>query len=322
VNWEFFLSLPEIDRNKLSHTQVKDSQLLEPLFEFSGACAGCGEDAVHQAADAALRRPAADRECDRLLLDLWRKPADDAVHVEQWRTRPRRGRIAVEDNAEFGLGMRLAWTQQNVYARELLKRLSSPLGEVLVKGLLEADQTKELGVQEQRKRVVELKKKLQALNTPEAQALLPVADCLVRKSVWLLAETVGPMTSDLADWITCWDRGATSMCWSWTRRCIPNTAVRCPRQRRVGAVAKFAMGGKAHREERPGDGSGQLRLCLRGARGAGIERHDTVEKRSRRRKRTTDPRSSSRTATALRTVTTCPWDWTSRRRRCFRGYWP
>jgi len=91
-----------------------------------------------------------------------------------------------EDNAEFGLGMRLAVDQQNHYARELLGRLSGELGEVLVEALLGADQKKESGIQEQRNRVLELKKKLVSLNSPDAAALFAVAGSLVRKSVWLL----------------------------------------------------------------------------------------------------------------------------------------
>src|SRR5271165_1069850 len=123
VNWEFFLSLPEIDRNKLSHTQVKDSQLLEPLFEFSGACAGCGETPYIKLLTQLFG--------DRLLIanatgcssiyggNLPTTPY--AVNHEG--LGPAWSNSLFEDNAEFGLGMRLALDKQNEYARELVARL-------------------------------------------------------------------------------------------------------------------------------------------------------------------------------------------------------
>ena len=185
-NWEFFLLLPDFDRDRLSHTQVKDSQLLEPLFEFSGACAGCGETPYIKLLTQLFG--------DRLLIG--NATGCSSIYGGNLPTTPytknRDGRgptwsnSLFEDNAEFGLGMRLAVDQQNHYARELLGRLSGELGEVLVKGLLGADQKKESGIQEQRNRVLELKKKLVSLKSPEAAALFAVAGSLVKKSVWLL----------------------------------------------------------------------------------------------------------------------------------------
>ena len=186
VNWEFFLSLPEFDRSRLSHAQVKDSQLLEPLFEFSGACAGCGETPYLKLLTQLFG--------DRLMIG--NATGCSSIYGGNLPTTPytkgKDGRgptwsnSLFEDNAEFGLGMRLAVDQQNHYARELLTQLNGELGDVLVKGLLEADQTKEVGIEEQRRRVVELKKKLAGLQAPEAMALQTVADSLVRKSVWLV----------------------------------------------------------------------------------------------------------------------------------------
>ncbi len=186
VNWEYFLSLPEFDRNRLSHAQVKDSQLLEPLFEFSGACAGCGETPYLKLLTQLFG--------DRLMIG--NATGCSSIYGGNLPTTPyaknKDGRgptwsnSLFEDNAEFGLGMRLAVDEQNHYARELVTRLSGQLGDVLAKGLLEADQSKETGIEEQRRRVVELKKTLAALNVPEALALQSVADALVRKSVWLV----------------------------------------------------------------------------------------------------------------------------------------
>jgi len=186
VNWDFFLSLPEFDRHKLSHTQVKDAQLLEPLFEFSGACAGCGETPYIKLLTQLFG--------DRLLIA--NATGCSSIYGGNLPTTPYSSNAAgrgpswsnslFEDNAEFGLGMRLAVDQQAVYARDLVSRLGGQLGDELVKGLLEADQSKETGIEAQRKRVHELKKKIAGLASPEAYGLLPIADALVRRSVWLV----------------------------------------------------------------------------------------------------------------------------------------
>jgi len=185
-NWEFFLSLPEFDRQKISHSQVKDAQLLEPLFEFSGACAGCGETPYIKLLTQLFG--------DRLLIA--NATGCSSIYGGNLPTTPyamnKDGRgptwsnSLFEDNAEFGLGMRLAVDQQAQYARELVARLSGPLGGELVRGLLEADQSKEADIEEQRRRVLELRKKIATVSSPEALALLPIADALVRKSVWLV----------------------------------------------------------------------------------------------------------------------------------------
>jgi pyruvate-ferredoxin/flavodoxin oxidoreductase len=185
-NWEFFLSLPEIGRERISHAQVKDSQLLEPLFEFSGACAGCGETPYIKLLTQLFG--------DRLMIgnatgcsSIYGGNLPTTPYTKNLDGRgPTWSNSLFEDNAEFGLGMRLAIDQQNHYARELLTQINGRLGDVLVKSLLEADQTKETGIAEQRRRVAELKKALLGIKTPEAQALLHVADSLVKKSVWLV----------------------------------------------------------------------------------------------------------------------------------------
>jgi pyruvate-ferredoxin/flavodoxin oxidoreductase len=244
ANWEFFLALPEFDRNKLAHTQVKDSQLLEPLFEFSGACAGCGETPYIKLLTQLFG--------DRLLIA--NATGCSSIYGGNLPTTPytlnKEGRgptwsnSLFEDNAEFGLGMRLAVDHQNAYARELLKRLSGSIGEVLVKGLLEADQSKELGIQEQRNRVVELKKKLQALNTPEAQALLPVANSLVRKSVWLLGGDGWAYDIGFGGLDHVLGSGRNVNVLVLDTEVYSNTGGQMSKATPRGAVAKFAMGGK------------------------------------------------------------------------------
>ncbi len=244
ANWDFFLSLPEFDRNKLSHSQVKDSQLLEPLFEFSGACAGCGETPYIKLLTQLFG--------DRLLIanatgcsSIYGGNLPTTPYTQNKEGRgPTWSNSLFEDNAEFGLGMRLAVDHQNVYARELLKKLNGTIGDELVKGLLEADQSKELGIQEQRNRVVELKKKLQTLKSPEALALLPVADCLVRKSVWLLGGDGWAYDIGFGGLDHVLGSGRNVNVLVLDTEVYSNTGGQMSKATPRGAVAKFATGGK------------------------------------------------------------------------------
>ncbi|NPV40630.1 MAG: pyruvate:ferredoxin (flavodoxin) oxidoreductase [Anaerolineae bacterium] len=185
-NWEFFFNLPDPDRTAFEPNTVKNSQLLRPLFEFSGACAGCGETPYV-----------------KLLTQLFgdhtviaNATGCSSIYGGNMPTTPytynNEGRGPVwsnslfEDNAEFGLGMRLTIDKQAEFARELLKRMSADLGGQLVDELLNAEQSNDAGIHAQRDRVEVLKKKLQGMKSPEAKQLLSVADKLVRKSVWII----------------------------------------------------------------------------------------------------------------------------------------
>ncbi|HEY1484201.1 MAG TPA: pyruvate:ferredoxin (flavodoxin) oxidoreductase [Candidatus Acidoferrum sp.] len=244
LNWDFFLSLPEMDRSRLSHSQVKDSQLLEPLFEFSGACSGCGETPYIKLLTQLFG--------DRLLIA--NATGCSSIYGGNLPTTPytknRDGRgptwsnSLFEDNAEFGLGMRLAVDQQTQYARELLTRCNGGIGEVLVKELLEADQSKEEGIGAQRKRVLELKKKLARLNTPEALALLPLADCLVRKSVWLLGGDGWAYDIGFGGLDHVLGSGRNVNVLVLDTEVYSNTGGQMSKATPRGAVAKFATGGK------------------------------------------------------------------------------
>jgi len=165
---------------------VKNSQLLEPLFEFSGACAGCGETPYIKL----LTQLFGDRiivanatGCSsiyggNLPTTPWAKNSDGRG--------PAWSNSLFEDNAEFGFGMRLTLDKQIEFARELLPKLEKEVGESLVNELLNADQSSEAGILEQRRRVAELKKRLQAVDNPQARNMISLADVLVRKSVWIL----------------------------------------------------------------------------------------------------------------------------------------
>jgi pyruvate-ferredoxin/flavodoxin oxidoreductase len=183
-NWDFFLGIPETDRKVLSLGQVKDVQLLRPLFEFSGACAGCGETPYIKLmtqlfGDRALIGNATG--CSSIYggnLPTTPYCQDENKRGPAW------SNSLFEDNAEFALGMRLAIDKQNEYARELVVRLNSVIGDELAQAILNADQKSEKGVYEQRERVKILREKLSAVKTAEARDLSLLADSLVRKSIW------------------------------------------------------------------------------------------------------------------------------------------
>ena len=176
ANWDFFLKLPDADRDQLRHNLVKDVQLLEPLFEFPGACAGCGETPYIKLLTQLFG--------DRLMIgnatgctSIYGGNLPTTPYTKNAVGRgPTWSNSLFEDNAEFGLGMRLAVDKKMQFARELVARVNLHLGDVLVKGLLDGNQSTEAGIEEQRARVAELKQKLAAIKTPEAQALLAVAD--------------------------------------------------------------------------------------------------------------------------------------------------
>lgn len=185
TTFEYFQSLPLPDRRTV-HLDVKGSQLLEPLFEFSGACAGCGETPYLKLLTQLFG--------DRLMVA--NATGCSSIYGGNLPTTPwsknRDGRgpawanSLFEDNAEFGLGFRLSLDAHAGYAQSLLRSLASELGEELVTSLLTAKQDGESAIAEQRARVVELKQRLQRLSRIEAQLLLPLSDYLVKKSVWIV----------------------------------------------------------------------------------------------------------------------------------------
>ena len=244
ANWEFFLSLPEFDRERLSHTQVKDTQLLEPLFEFSGACAGCGETPYIKLLTQLFG--------DRLLIA--NATGCSSIYGGNLPTTPytvnRQGRgpawsnSLFEDNAEFGLGMRLAIDQQALFARHLLTQISPPLGGELVTGLLEADASKEAGIAAQHRRVAELKRKLARIDSAEARALLAVADTLVPKSVWIVGGDGWAYDIGAGGLDHVLGSGRKVNVLVLDTEVYSNTGGQMSKATPRGAVAKFATGGK------------------------------------------------------------------------------
>ena len=243
-NWRFFLGLPEMDRSPLSLGQVKDVQLLEPLFEFSGACAGCGETPYIKLVTQLFG--------DRAVVA--NATGCSSIYGGNLPTTPwtfnREGRgpawsnSLFEDNAEFGLGLRLALDKHAEYARELVARLSGAIGDELAQALLYTDQFTEAGIQVQRERVARLKEKLQGLRTREAKDLLSVADALVKKSVWIIGGDgwaydigYGGLDHVLAS-------GHNVNVLVLDTEVYSNTGGQMSKATPRGAVAKFAAGGK------------------------------------------------------------------------------
>ena len=182
-NYDFFLRLPEADRSKVGH-DVKSAQLLEPLFEYSGACAGCGETpyiklVTQLFGDRALVANATG--CSSIFGG--NLPTTPYTTNREGRG-PAWANSLFEDNAEFGLGMRLAVDQHEGHARELLRIFAGLVPDGLVAALLSRDQSNEAGIRAQRRDVALLKRMLSEL--PAAAEFLEVADYLVKKSVWIV----------------------------------------------------------------------------------------------------------------------------------------
>src|SRR5678816_1794942 len=193
VNWDYFLTLPDLHKNGLiGFNSVKNVQLLQPLFEFSGACAGCGETPYIKLmtqlfGDRAIIANATG--CSSIYGG--NLPTTPYTKNDQGRG-PAWSNSLFEDNAEFGLGMRLALDHQQAYAKDLLGRLRDFVGERLVDGILNTDQSNNEGINDQRELVTALRAKLEGLAKPggispnEACDLASVADALVKKSVWIV----------------------------------------------------------------------------------------------------------------------------------------
>jgi len=243
-NWEFFLSLPEFDRDRLSHTQVKDVQLLEPLFEFSGACAGCGETPYIKLLTQLFgERLVIANATGCSSIYGGNLPTTPYAKNKQGRG-PAWSNSLFEDNAEFGLGMRIAAEQQFKYAQALVTQLSVEIGLDFAKALLEADQSKESGITAQRKRVAELKRKLESLGSEPAKELLAVADSLIRKSVWIVGGDGWAYDIGAGGLDHVLGTGLNVNILVLDTEVYSNTGGQMSKATPRGAVAKFAVGGK------------------------------------------------------------------------------
>jgi pyruvate-ferredoxin/flavodoxin oxidoreductase len=247
TNWEFFLTLPDVDGMNLNLGAIKNAQLITPLFEFSGACSGCGETPYIKLATQLFG--------DRMLVA--NATGCSSIYSGNLPTTPwtfnREGRgpawsnSLFEDNAEFGLGMRLTLDKQQEFASELLAQCAKSVGEELVQAIRGADQSHEMGIRAQRERVALLKQRLQDADGADgrARSLLGVADALVRKSVWIIGGDgwaydigFGGLDHVLAS-------GRDVNILVLDTEVYSNTGGQASKSTPRGAVAKFAARGKA-----------------------------------------------------------------------------
>jgi pyruvate-ferredoxin/flavodoxin oxidoreductase len=247
-DWDYFLTLPDVTAGEgqsvLNLGKVKDAQLKAPLFEFSGACAGCGETPYLKVltqlfGDRALMANATG--CSSIYGG--NLPTTPYAANAQGRG-PAWNNSLFEDAAEFGMGMRLAVDRQNAYARDLVTRLQDDIGRELAEGLLSADQSTAQDIEAQRARVAELKGIIKDRRDPEALDLMRVVDQLVKKSVWIVGGDgwaydigYGGLDHVLAS-------GRNVNLLVLDTEVYSNTGGQSSKSTPLGAVAKFASGGK------------------------------------------------------------------------------
>ena len=243
-NWNFFLKIPELDRRNIKVGAIRQQQVQEPLFEFSGACSGCGETPYLKLltqlfGDRALVANATGCSSiygGNLPTTPWTKNADGRG--------PAWSNSLFEDNAEFGLGFRVSIDKQTEFARELVRRLTPSIGGQLAAAILNAEQRDEADIFEQRQRVDLLKEKLQENTSLEARQLLSVSDMLVKKSVWIVGGDgwaydigYGGLDHVLAS-------GRNVNLLVLDTEVYSNTGGQASKSTPRAAVAKFAAGGK------------------------------------------------------------------------------
>ena len=248
-NWEFFLKLPDYDRRTVKRGTVPGAALLPPLFEFSGACVGCGETPYIRLATQLFG--------DRMLVanatgcssiyggNLPTTPYTTDAHGRG----PAWNNSLFEDNAEFGLGMRLATDQLAAAARTQLKALALDIGDEVVKALLDADQSMEAGIHEQRERVAALQVRLGHLATPAAAALSAIAENLVRRSVWIIGGDGWAYDIGFGGLDHVLSSGADVNILVLDTEVYSNTGGQNSKATPRGAVAKFAASGQNNRKK-------------------------------------------------------------------------
>jgi pyruvate-ferredoxin/flavodoxin oxidoreductase len=244
ASWDFFLTIPDVDRTKVKADTIKGSQLLLPLFEFSGACAGCGETPYVKLltqffGDRMLIANATG--CSSIYggnLPCTPYTVDHNGHGPAW------SNSLFEDCAEFGFGFRLAVDQQIKYAVDLLKRLSAQLGDELVAALINNKQDTEEGIALQRSLVAKLNKQLAGINSPDAKSLLASSDYLIRKSIWSFGGDGWAYDIGFGGLDHVFASGRDLNILVMDTEVYSNTGGQASKSTFRGAVAKFAAGGK------------------------------------------------------------------------------
>ncbi len=243
-NWDFYLQIPEFDRRLIKNSTIRQQQVQEPLFEFSGACAGCGETPYIKLVTQLFG--------DRTVIanatgcsSIYGGNLPTTPYTQNAAGRgPAWSNSLFEDNAEFGLGFRLSIDQQTAFAKQLLAKLSNRVGEELVQAILQAQQKDEADIYDQRERVEALKAKLQALDSDEAKQLVSLADYLVKKSVWIIGGDGWAYDIGYGglDHVIASGRNVNILVLD--TEVYSNTGGQMSKATPRGAVAKFAAGGK------------------------------------------------------------------------------
>ena len=243
-NWDFFMEIPDLDRKLFNPSTIKNSQLLRPLFEFSGACAGCGETPYVKLVSQLFGDRSVIANATGCSSIYGGNLPTTPWAVDAKGRGPAWSNSLFEDNAEFGLGMRLTIDKQNEYARELLGFFAQELGSDFIAEMLYADQSDETGIDAQRERVAALKEKLAKSSDSRAKDLISLADNLVKKSVWIIGGDgwaydigYGGLDHVLAS-------GRNVNILVLDTEVYSNTGGQASKSTPRAAVAKFAMGGK------------------------------------------------------------------------------
>ncbi len=243
-NWEFFFNLPDVDRSKVKQGTVRGAQFLQPLFEFSGACAGCGETPYIKIVSQLFG--------DRAIIanatgctSIYGGNLPTTPYTTNCEGRgPAWSNSLFEDNAEFGLGFRLSIDKKAEHAAMLLKGMEAQIGGELVNAILTANQVDEADIFEQRKRVDILKKKLAGNTSIEAKHLLSLVDYLVKKSVWIFGGDGWAYDIGFGGLDHVLAQGRDVNVLVLDTEVYSNTGGQASKSTPRGAVAKFAAGGK------------------------------------------------------------------------------
>ena len=244
-NWDFFMNIPDMDKKLFNPSTIKNSQLLRPLFEFSGACAGCGETPYVKLVSQLFgdRSVIANATGCSSIYGGNLPTTPWAVDTSTGRG-PAWSNSLFEDNAEFGLGMRLTIDKQKEYALELVKVFEKELSPDLVNALVNANQSDEAGIQAQRDRVAELKDKLSKSSDSRAKDLISLADNLVKKSVWIIGGDGWAYDIGYGGLDHVMASGRNVNILVLDTEVYSNTGGQSSKSTPRAAVAKFAMGGK------------------------------------------------------------------------------
>lgn len=243
-NYQFFLDLPELDRRDVKMNTVRDSQLLQPLFEYSGACAGCGETPYLKLVSQFFGDRAVVANATGCSSIYGGNLPTTPWAVDEKGRGPAWSNSLFEDNAEFGLGFRLTLDKRMEYAQELVQRLSGVLGDELANGLLDAVQADEADIFEQRERVAQVKEILAGVDGNDARELLNVADALVKKSVWIVGGDGWAYDIGFGGLDHVMASGRNVNILVMDTEVYSNTGGQMSKATPRAAVAKFAAGGK------------------------------------------------------------------------------